>query len=65
MKDRENPKKYIPILNGYPGGNWFDSETNLLYVVVKGDDPVDILTTPVIQVVMQSLQKQKQDIHGI
>ena len=49
-KDDSNPTKFHPQLDSYYAANWFDLDTNLLYIVIKGSEPVDIITTPVIQV---------------
>ena len=49
-KDRTNPTKFIPSVNADAGTNWFDIDTNLIYIVVTGTEPIDIRTTPVVQV---------------
>ena len=41
---------YIPDVSGMSGANWFDMDTNLLYVVVKGDDVIDLVEAPFVQV---------------
>ena len=56
-KDRTNPTKFVPSVNADPGTNWFDIDTNLIYIVVKGTEPIDIRTTPVVQVVFYSFAK--------
>ena len=49
-KDPSAPDQFIPKLSGHAGGNWFDLDTHLLYVVVKGEEVVDLVKAPVIQV---------------
>lgn len=49
-KDPNNPDRFKPSMDGYNAGNWFDSDSKLLYLVIKGDESIDIITTPVIQV---------------
>jgi len=49
-KDQSAPGKFIPKISGHGGGNWFDLDTNLLYVVIKGNDVIDLIKAPVIQV---------------
>ena len=45
------PKDYYePPLTSSSGSNYFNNEENTLYVVVRGSEPVDIHTTPVIEV---------------
>ena len=48
--DESKPDKFVPSLSGYAGGNWFDEERKLLYVVVKGSEPYKIVTVPIIKV---------------
>ena len=50
-KDPNLPNdQFEPQLSSFSGANYWDRDTNLLYVVVRGSEPVDIRTTPVIQV---------------
>ena len=42
--------QFEPKLSSFSGANYFDRDTNLLYIVVRGSEPIDIRTTPVIQV---------------
>jgi len=49
-KDASDPTKYIPQMDGYNAANWFDDDTQLLYVVIKGSDPIELKVQPVIQV---------------
>ena len=54
--------QYLPITNGEPfdyyepsmesnsGANYFDRNRNMLYLVVRGREPLEIRTAPVIQV---------------
>lgn len=53
-KDPKNPTKFQPSTSGYPAGNWFDVDTNMLWIVVKGGEAIDIRTMPVIQVIAPS-----------
>ena len=46
----DDPDKYLPDVSSFAAGNWFDEKKNLLYVVVKGKEPVRIVTVPIIQV---------------
>ena len=48
---RDDPDKYLPDVSSFGAGNWFDEKKNLLYVVVKGKEPVRIVTVPIIQVI--------------
>ncbi|XP_066917357.1 fibrocystin-L-like [Clytia hemisphaerica] len=45
----DDPDKYLPDTRSFAAGNWFDEKKNLLYVVVKGKEPVRIVTVPIIQ----------------
>ena len=49
-KDQKNPDKFKPSITGSPGANWFDQDTNMLWITIKGKEPIDIITTAVIQV---------------
>ena len=49
-KDGEPADMYVPDLSGISGSNWFDVKTNLLHVVVKGGDVIDLVEAPFIQV---------------
>ena len=50
-KDPNLPSdQFEPQLSSFSGANYWDRDTNLLYVIVRGSEPVDIRTTPVIQV---------------
>lgn len=50
-KDPKLPdNQFEPTLNSISGANYYDRESHLLYVVVKGNVPVDIRTAPVVQV---------------
>ena len=49
-KDPADPTKFVPTTSMNPGANWFDMDTKMLYITVKGGEPIDIRTTPVIQV---------------
>ena len=42
--------QFEPTLTSNSGANYYDRESQLLYVVVKGNVAVDIRTAPVIQV---------------
>jgi len=42
--------QFEPTLTSYSGANFYDRESQLLYVVVKGNVAVDIRTAPVVQV---------------
>ena len=49
-KEGEPADMYVPDLSGIGGANWFDIKTNMLYVVVKGGDVIDLVEAPFIQV---------------
>lgn len=49
-KDLENPDKYKPKLSDYNAANWFDLDASLLYILIRGTDPVDVIQAPVVQV---------------
>lgn len=50
-KDPSLPNdQFEPKLSSFSGANYWDRDTNLLYVVVRGSEPIDIRTSPVIQV---------------
>nr|XP_047143668.1 fibrocystin-L-like isoform X2 [Hydra vulgaris] len=51
-KDRSNPLKYVPSITSNLGSNWFDSDTQLLWVVLRGSDYVDINMAQTIQLSM-------------
>ena len=49
-KDKNQPEKYMPEMYHHGGANWFDHDLQLLYVVIKGSEPIDIRMVPVVQV---------------
>ena len=49
-KDPSNPLKYVPTLSDNHGSNWFDTDTHLLWVVMRGNNSLNINMAPVIQV---------------
>ena len=49
-KENEPADKYIPDVSEMSGSNWFDMRTNLIHVVVKGGDVIDLVEAPFIQV---------------
>ena len=49
-KDPNNPTKFIPTLNENPGLNYFDDDEKLVYVLLKGSEPIDLRMTSVVQV---------------
>lgn len=49
-KDPNAPEKWKPTFDSYNGANWFDDDAQLLYVVIKGDEPIELLVQPVLQV---------------
>ena len=49
-KDPENPDKYKPKLSDYDAANWFDLDASLLYILIRGTEPVDVIQAPVVQV---------------
>lgn len=50
-KDHSLPDdQFEPSLSSISGANYYERESQLLYVVVKGNIAVDIRTAPVIQV---------------
>ena len=49
-KDPDAPEKWKPTLESYNGANWFDDDAQLLYVVIKGEEPIELLVQPVLQV---------------
>ena len=42
--------QFEPQLDMFSGANYWDRDTHLLYVIVRGTQPIDIRTSPVIQV---------------
>uniref|UniRef100_A0A7M5X729 Cadherin domain-containing protein n=2 Tax=Clytia hemisphaerica TaxID=252671 RepID=A0A7M5X729_9CNID len=44
------PDQYKPEVSGMSGSNWFDLKKNLLFVVVKGDDVIDLVEVPFVQI---------------
>ncbi|KAK5854667.1 hypothetical protein PBY51_004842 [Eleginops maclovinus] len=48
LKKPLTPGQYIPSLNGTDSNNYFDQENKMLKVVVKGSQPVEIRTSPVL-----------------
>jgi hypothetical protein len=55
-KDPNLPNdQFEPQLSSFSGANYWDRDTNLLYVIVRGSQPIDIRTTPVIQVGLTKL----------
>ena len=71
-KDPNLPNdQFEPQLSSFSGANYWDRDTNLLYVVVRGSEPVDIRTTPVIQVFsfiylyINKANKQREEMQTI
>jgi hypothetical protein len=53
LKDKPNgaPSNYYhPPMTSISGSNYFDRESSTLYVLIRGSEPIEIHTTPVIQV---------------
>ncbi|XP_066933159.1 fibrocystin-L-like [Clytia hemisphaerica] len=48
--DPNNPNKYLPVLSDSPGSNWFDTQSMLLHMVIKGKGEFIIKTQNVILV---------------
>ena len=48
--DPNDPNKFRPSFSNEAGSNWFDTKSNLLYLLLKGDAEVIIKTQNVIQV---------------
>ncbi len=45
------PEEYIPLpTSDLYGENYFDRDTATLYIMIRGSDPVDVVTTPVVMV---------------
>lgn len=42
------PGQYVPKMNGTAGSNFFDAVNKMLKVIVKGQKPVEIRTSPVL-----------------
>ncbi|CAH1226877.1 PKHD1L1 [Branchiostoma lanceolatum] len=42
--------QYIPAMNAASGSNYFDDDTKMLYITIRGDTPIDIVTMPVLKV---------------
>uniref|UniRef100_A0A7M5XJA2 G8 domain-containing protein n=2 Tax=Clytia hemisphaerica TaxID=252671 RepID=A0A7M5XJA2_9CNID len=53
-KNPNNPDEFKPTMSSYNGANWFDDDTQLLYVIIKGDEPVELKVQPVIQLRFQA-----------
>ena len=49
-KDQNDPDKYQPPMNGHPAANYLDPDTNMLWILIKGNEAIDIVTTAVVQV---------------
>jgi len=49
-KDSTNPTKFWPSFGDFGASNWLDLDSNLLYVLVKGGEPIEIHVAPVVQV---------------
>ncbi|KAK3740701.1 hypothetical protein QZH41_019065 [Actinostola sp. cb2023] len=43
---------YYPPLSSISGSNYFDDDSNTLFVIVRGPEPVDIHTSPVVQIIL-------------
>ncbi|XP_065660201.1 fibrocystin-L isoform X2 [Hydra vulgaris] len=51
-KDRSNPLQYVPRITDNQGSNWYDTDTQLLWVVLRGSGFVDINMAQTIQLSM-------------
>ena len=54
--------QFEPSLRSITGANYYERESQLLYVVVKGNIAVDIRTAPVIQVKLGERQAFSQTL---
>ncbi|XP_078617899.1 fibrocystin-L-like [Branchiostoma floridae x Branchiostoma japonicum] len=50
LLEPETEGQYYPAIDGTSGANFFDRPWQRLYVTIKGDEPIDIKTTPVLHV---------------
>ena len=48
--NKNEPEKFIPERSLYSGANWFDLDKKLLYILIKGSEPIDVRMVPVVQV---------------
>lgn len=48
--DPNNPERYRPTFSNEPGANWFDTQTSILYLLLKGDAEIIVKTQNVILV---------------
>jgi len=44
----DNPQLYHPSMSGSHGDNYFDRTNQLLYITLRGSEPIDVVTTPAI-----------------
>lgn len=56
--------QYIPQLNATKGTNYFDQEFKMLKVLVRGSDPVEIRTAPVIFVSFELPTMTEEEFFG-
>ncbi len=65
-KDPKLPDdQFEPELSSISGANYYDRESQLLYVVVKGNVAVDIRTAPVVQVKLGKNQSRAGTISNL
>ncbi|XP_066278772.1 fibrocystin-L-like [Branchiostoma lanceolatum] len=50
LLEPESEGQYYPAIDGASGANFFDRPWQRLYVTIKGNEPVDIKTSPVLYV---------------
>lgn len=48
--DPQDSTKYEPAVSDQPGTNWYDSSSNILYVLMKGDGEIVVQTQSVVVV---------------
>uniref|UniRef100_A0A8C5F806 PKHD1 like 1, tandem duplicate 1 n=1 Tax=Gadus morhua TaxID=8049 RepID=A0A8C5F806_GADMO len=48
MMEPSYPGQYVPALNSSLGTNFFDRDTKMLQLLVRGSDPVEIRTSPLL-----------------
>ena len=65
-KDPNLPNdQFEPTLTSNSGANYYDRESQLLYVVVKGNVAVDIRTAPVVQVKLGRNIEWKLELYSV
>ncbi|XP_059206673.1 fibrocystin-L-like isoform X1 [Centropristis striata] len=64
LKEPFTPDQYVPLLNASAGTNYFDQDNKMLKVVLRGSEPVEIRTSPVLFISFELPAMTEEEFFG-